>query len=174
MIEKRILIHRDLFSRVTPWRDAEFTRDIEANMGKVFYKLFYHVIWTTYRREEIISDKIEQYLFPFLLNKAKRFHCEIHGCNGTTNHIHLAISIPPAESVSNIIGKLKGSSSYFLNKEIQVTKDFMWQEGFGVLSFAEKDLPRILHYISGQKEHHQTGKTNAALETFTDDTSDNV
>ncbi|MFA4924819.1 MAG: transposase, partial [Ignavibacteriaceae bacterium] len=64
-------------------------------MGKVFYKLFYHVIWTTYRREEIISDKIEQYLFPFLLNKAKRFHCEIHSCNGTTNHIHLAISIPP-------------------------------------------------------------------------------
>ncbi|PJC58096.1 MAG: IS200/IS605 family transposase, partial [Ignavibacteria bacterium CG_4_9_14_0_2_um_filter_37_13] len=52
-------------------------------MGKVFYKLFYHVVWTTYRREELISEKIEQYLYTFLLNKAKRFHCEIHGCNGT-------------------------------------------------------------------------------------------
>jgi len=91
---------------ITPWRDAEFTRNIEENMGKVFYKLFYHVVWTTYRREELISEKIEQYLYTFLLNKAKRFHCEIHGCNGTTNHIHLAISIPPAKSVSDIIGKL--------------------------------------------------------------------
>ena len=138
-------------------------------MSKVFYKLYYHVVWTTYRREEIISEKIEQYLYSFLLNKAKRFHCEIYGCNGTANHIHIAISIPPAESVSEIIGKLKGSSSYFLNKELQVTKDFSWQEGFGVLSFSEKDLPGILRYINSQKEHHQAGKTNAAMETSTDD-----
>ena len=143
-------------------------------MSKVFYKLFYHVVWTTYRREDLISEKIEQYLYPFLLNKAKRFHCEISNCNGTTNHIHLAISIPPAKSVSEIIGRLKGSSSYFLNKELQITKDFAWQNGFGVLSFAEKDLSHIAKYIDKQKEHHNTDKTNATMETSEDDEMNHV
>jgi len=144
----------------------------EENMGKVFYKLFYHVTWATYRREEIITEKIEGYLFPFLLNKAKRFNCEILGCNGISNHVHVAIVIPPSESISNIIGKLKGSVSYFLNKELQVTKDFSWQAGFGVLSFAEKDLPGILRYIERQKEHHRMGDTKDVMELFGDNDND--
>jgi putative transposase len=137
-------------------------------MGQVFYKLFYHVIWTTYLREPLITPEIEKYLYPFLINKAKRFNCEILGCNGTENHIHIAIVISPANSVSDIIGKLKGSSSYFLNKEMQITKDFLWQDGYGVLSFAERNMKNILWYIKNQKEHHKTNAINNLMEKYGD------
>jgi putative transposase len=76
----------------------------------------------------------------------------------------VVIHIPPAESISDIIGKIKGSSSYFLNKELQITKNFSWQDGFGVLSFAERDLPKVLHYIKGQKRHHDSNSLNAIME----------
>jgi len=143
----------------------------EAYMGKVYYKLFYHAVWSTHLREPLITPEIEKVLYPFIENKAKRFHCFIHGINGVEDHTHVAISIPPAESVSDIIGKLKGSSSYFLNMELQITQNFSWQDGFGVLSFAEKDLPRILEYIKHQKEHHKQGDLNAAMErTVEEDT----
>jgi len=52
-------------------------------------------------------------LFPFLENKAKRFGCYIHGINGTEDHIHAAMTIPPSESVSDIVGKLKGAVHIF-------------------------------------------------------------
>ncbi|MFH1194721.1 MAG: IS200/IS605 family transposase [bacterium] len=138
-------------------------------MSKIFHKLYYHAVWTTYLRQPEITEEIEKYLFPFFINKAKRFDCCILGCNSTENHVHMAIQIPPAESVSDIIGKLKGSSSYFLNKEIQITNNFYWQDGFGVLSFAEKDLPKILRYIANQKQHHKTNKINLALENYGDE-----
>ncbi|MEK7263467.1 MAG: IS200/IS605 family transposase [Bacteroidota bacterium] len=133
-------------------------------MSQVFYKTFYHIIWSTLSRQPLITPEIEKVLFPFLENKAKRFDCSLYGIGGTENHIHIAISIPPPKSISDVIGKLKGSSSYFLNKELQITENFSWQDGFGVLSFAEKDLKNILHYIHNQKEHHNNGALNDAME----------
>jgi len=133
-------------------------------MGQVYHKLFYHVIWRTKYNQAIISTAIEKVLFPFMDNKAKRFGCFLHGIGGTEDHIHIAITIPPSESVSDIVGKLKGSSSYFLNKELQITKDFHWQDGFGVLSFAERDLHKVLNYIGRQKEHHASNTTNETME----------
>ena len=135
-----------------------------GRMSKVFHRLFYHIVWTTKYRQPIITEEIEKYLFPFLENKAKRFGCIIHKCNGMEDHIHIAISIPPSESVSDIIGKLKGSSSYFLNKELQITDDFYWSDGYGVLSFAERDLPAVMKYIEKQKEYHKQNKLNLKLE----------
>lgn len=133
-------------------------------MSKVFHRLYYHIVWTKKYRQPIITEEIEKFLFPFLENKAKRFGCIIHKCNGTKDHIHIAISIPPAECVSDIIGKLKGSSSYFLNKELQITENFYWQDGYGVLSFAKRDLSMVLKYIEKQKEHHKNGATKIKLE----------
>jgi putative transposase len=137
-------------------------------MGKVFHKLFYHVIWTTQARQPIITNEIENVLYPFLENKAKRFHCHIFGIGGIDDHIHVALHIPPADSVNEIVGKLKGSSSYFLNKELQVTSNFRWQDGFGVLSFAGKDLPSVLRYIARQKEHHRRNTMHDIMECVED------
>jgi len=133
-------------------------------MSKIYHKLFYHVLWRTYLSKPDISPEIEKVLFPFLEDKAKKFRCYIFGVNGVEDHVHAAISILPSLAVSDIIGKLKGSSSYFLNRELRITEDFSWQDGFGVFSFAEKDLPRILAYIRGQKEHHRTRTLIEALE----------
>ena len=35
-------------------------------MGKAWYRLFYHVTWSTYRREPIITPEIETVLYPYL------------------------------------------------------------------------------------------------------------
>jgi REP element-mobilizing transposase RayT len=135
-----------------------------AYMGQVFYKLFYHVIWRTKFSEPTITKQIESVLFPFLKNKAKRFGCYIHEIDGIPDHVHAAITIPPAASVSDIIGKLKGSSSYFLNKELGITSSFSWQDGFGIFSFSENDLQGIVEYIRNQKHHHKIGSLKEFLE----------
>ncbi len=137
-------------------------------MSKIFHKLYYHVVWRTKKNQPLITPEIEKVLYPFLVNKSKRFDCIIHAIGGVENHIHLAISIQPSESTSDIIGKLKGSSAYFLNKELQITEHFSWQNGFGILTFAERDLPKIIHYINNQKEHHRLNTLNQIMETMGD------
>jgi hypothetical protein len=39
-----------------------------------------------------------------------------------------------------------------------------WQRGYGVASFAKKNLPGILEYIENQEQHHSRGTTNEKLE----------
>jgi putative transposase len=126
-------------------------------------------VWTTRLRYDDISPEIEKYLFTFLENKTKRFDCVLHGIGGTVNHVHLVLEIPPAVLVADIIGKLKGSSSYFLNKELGITKDFKWQNGYGVLTFAERDLAKVLRYVQNQKQHHLDNELNNTMETTTED-----
>jgi len=138
-------------------------------MSKIYYKLFYHIVWSTHLHYPEITEEVEKYLYPFLENKSKRFGCSLIAVGGTQDHIHLAIIIPPSESVADIIGKLKGSSTYFLNKELNITKDFSWQTGYGVLSFAEKDLGRIVGYINNQKLHHLENKLNSKMEITEED-----
>ncbi len=137
-------------------------------MSKIFQKVYYHLVWRTKKSEPLITPEIEKVLYPFLENKSKRFDCLIHAIGGIEDHIHIAISIPPSEAVSDIIGKLKGSSSYFLNMELKIAEHFSWQNGFGVLTFAERDLSKIVHYIANQKEHHRLNTINKVMET-TDD-----
>jgi hypothetical protein len=89
--------------------------------------------------------------------------------NGMDDHVHVAIMIPPMISVSDLLGKIKGSSSYFLNKELQITQGFRWQDGFGVDTFSKEDLNRILDYIRRQKTHHAERTTNVSWEETSDD-----
>ena len=50
-----------------------------------------------------------------------------------------------------------------------ITENFMWQDGVGVLSFGEKDIPSVLRYIRNQKEHHRANTINAMMEQIVDD-----
>jgi putative transposase len=115
--------------------------------------------------------EIEQPLYSFLGEKSMRLGCLCHGIGGIEDHIHVALTIPPSDSISTVIGKLKGSSSHFLNKELQITEDFSWQQGFGILSFAERDLSFVLGYINNQKEHHRANTLYPALEQIIADST---
>jgi hypothetical protein len=53
---------------------------------------------------------------------------------------------------------IKGSSSKWINEKRFVRGKFSWQEGYGAFSYSKFELPKIIHYILNQQEHH-TRKT---------------
>jgi REP element-mobilizing transposase RayT len=65
------------------------------------------------------------------------------------------VRLHPAVSVSEIIGEVKGYSSYVISNQIQPQSDFRWQGGFGALSVSGNDIPRLGQYIRNQKKHHE-------------------
>ena len=86
--------------------------------------------------------------------------------NGTADHIHIAITIPPSQLVSHVVGQLKAFSSFVMNKSLTEDDRFEWQGGHGVLTFGEKVLPKLLAYIANQKAHHQNNEIWDYLETL--------
>jgi putative transposase len=86
----------------------------------------------------------------------------VHAVGGIEDHVHLAVSIPPAMSIAAAIGRVKGRSSHALNPLSD--QSFGWQAEYGVVSFAERDLPGVVAYVENQVRHHQSVSLWPALE----------
>jgi putative transposase len=82
-----------------------------------------------------------------------------------SEHVHVAISIPPKLAVATLIGQLKGASSHHINDHY-MDGTFAWQAEYGVLSFSERSLSTIVAYVKNQKKHHAEDTLNRTMENF--------
>jgi len=92
----------------------------------------------------------------------------LHEIGGTETHVHLAVSIPPTVTISDLVGRLKGASAHYVNVELgRRDKQLQWQAGYGVVSFGSRDVEWVRRYIRNQRAHHASGKAHARLERIT-------
>ena len=131
-----------------------------------YWRLFYHVVWGTKHRLPLIAPEWENDLYGYLWGKATALECIPHEINGMSDHVHVVISIPPKLSVATTIGQLKGASSHHANDVYVAHESFAWQAEYGVLSFSEKSLSRVVYYVKNQKKHHAENKVNVGMEEF--------
>jgi len=131
-----------------------------------YWRLFYHVIWATKHRIRLIEPAWESDLYGYIWGKATALACSPHAIGGVSDHLHVAISIPPKLAVATIIGQLKGASSHFINERFFSERTFAWQAEYGVLSISERALPKIVGYIRNQKAHHAENTLDMDLEDF--------
>ncbi len=129
-----------------------------------FWKCYYHVIWATKHRQPIITSTIETVIYSAIERKCRELPCELLGVNGVSDHIHMALTIPPSQNVAYVVGQIKGASSREVNQSFDLPERFQWQEGYGVLTFGEKVMPLVLDYIARQKEHHAQDTALAYME----------
>lgn len=125
-------------------------------------------MWATRERAPLIDAGLEPHLFRQIRHKCEELKIQVHALNGMPDHVHLACTLPVTLSIAAAMQQLKGSSSHFVNHLEQLDQTFQWQEGYGVLTFAKQDLPRIVAYINRQKEHHANGSFSPKMERRSD------
>ena len=128
-----------------------------------YWRMFYHIVWGTKNRAELISQTWESDLYGYLWGKATALECIPHAIGGMSDHIHVVISIPPKLAVAKTIGLLKGSSSHHININYW-NEAFAWQAEYGAFTFSEKALPHIVAYVNNQKKHYAENTLNAQME----------
>lgn len=94
----------------------------------------------------------------------KQMDCELLEFGGEHNHVHLMVSIHPKlmvsihpkVAVSNLVGKLKGKSSYMLRREywerikIMLWGKHFWSPSYYVVSCGGASLDVVKQYIENQ------------------------
>jgi len=129
------------------------------------WSCFYHIVWATKYRQEIITRAMQPTIYDAITQKASQLGCKVLAMNSVIDHIHVAISIPPNIAVAKWVGDAKGLSTYAVNGNFSdLESPFKWQEGYGVVTFGEKNFPYVERYIARQQEHHQTGQIIDKLE----------
>ena len=129
-----------------------------------YTKLFYHAIWSTKHREPIITPDIEYQIHSYITKKALNLGGIVYAINGISDHVHLAVSIPPSISISKYIGQIKAVASVRINQSGLCDQKFYWQTSYSIFTFRESELPGIIRYIKRQKQHHAQGPLRNSLE----------
>jgi putative transposase len=124
-------------------------------MSKSYSQIWVHAVWATKNRRPLIHSNMEQKLFNFLKEELKKMGCMVSIVNGMPDHVHCLFGINPQISITDIIKQIKGSSSFFVNKNKLISEKFIWQRGFGVFGVSHSAVDRVYYYIRNQKQHHQ-------------------
>jgi putative transposase len=132
-----------------------------------YWRLFYHLVWATKNREPLIDDDVQAGVERSFHLTSNDLGLIVHATGFMPEHVHLSVSIPPTIAIAEVVRRLKGASSRGVNRSNSAPA-FGWQDGYGVLSFGEKNLPQVNAYILNQKEHHDSGTVIAALERDTE------
>jgi len=132
-------------------------------MSDVYSEAFHHLVWATKFREPMIVPDMESLLYTYIRQKCRETKTFVYAIGGMPDHVHLVCSIPESLAVSALVKSVKGGSAYYVNHHSS-GNPLCWQAGYGHLTFAAPDLPRIVAYVDHQKEHHASGKLSTKME----------
>ena len=85
----------------------------------VYHEIFLHFNWHTKDDSPILVPAVEQVVHNLLEDRCQKSKgVFLHGIGGTQTHVHLAISIEPQVTISDLVKDLKGGSSFDTNQEL--------------------------------------------------------
>ncbi len=125
-------------------------------MGSTLTNLLYHVIFSTKDRKPTIIPEIRDELHRYLGGIVKGEGGVLLQIGGMPDQIHMVIKLKPVYTLSEIMQKVKGSSSKWINEQNQLTDRFSWQEGYGAFTVSESQIPAVIQYVREQENHHRT------------------
>ena len=124
-------------------------------MPSAYTQNFYHTVFSTKHRANLITPDLETRLFPFIGGIVRDLRCTLLAINSMPDHIHLLIRYRPDLSHSDLLQQIKGRSSKWINESLPQMGHFSWQEGYGGFTVSKSAVPDVETYIARQKEHHK-------------------
>ena len=124
-------------------------------MAHTFSNLLTHIIFSTRERTAYIDAELRPELFAYMGGIIRELKGRAFAINGTADHVHMLVSLPPAVSISEAMRVLKASSSKWVHEKWPNRKSFSWQTGYGAFSVSRSNVPGVVKYINSQERHHQ-------------------
>lgn len=135
-------------------------------MAGTFSNILIHVVFSTKNREHLIDKTFEGELYSYIGGIVKNERGTLLSAGGVSDHVHLLLRVSPAISISEMLKKIKGNSSIWINKEKKTHCHFSWQQGYAAFAVSESNKDSVIAYIKRQKEHHRVTSFKEELLRF--------
>ncbi|MBV9850530.1 MAG: IS200/IS605 family transposase [Armatimonadetes bacterium] len=129
-----------------------------------FSLLYVHIVWTTWQRTPWLTTEPRSAAYACMTATCDTLNCTVIALDGTDDHVHLLIHIPPTLDVSALVKRLKGASSHLINQQALCPVRFQWQKGYGGFTVSPWDVDKVKDYIHSQEEHHRNQTLKPILE----------
>jgi REP element-mobilizing transposase RayT len=124
-------------------------------MAHTFTCLFLHVIFSTKNRAATISPDLAGRLHPYMGGIVQECKGTSIIVNGTSDHVHMLLSMPSGVSLAEMMRLVKTNSSRWVHETFPDQHRFEWQVGYGAFTVSGSRLEDVRKYIACQQEHHK-------------------
>jgi REP element-mobilizing transposase RayT len=124
-------------------------------MANTYTQLYIHCVFAVKYRAATLSDKWDERLRQYITGIVQEYGHKMLAINNVADHIHMLIGLDPRQSISDLLRKVKGDSSEWINKQKFTSNKFQWQEGYGAFSHSRSQVDQVVRYIFNQQEHHK-------------------
>jgi putative transposase len=124
-------------------------------MAHSFTSLNIHFVFSTKNRKCLIDDQIKSRLWEYMGGIAKQQNMKAIAIGGTSNHIHMLVSLPAAITPAKSVQLIKSNSSKWVNEEFPNKRGFCWQVGYSGFSVSPRQIQKVINYINAQEECHR-------------------
>jgi len=128
-----------------------------------FIRIWVHCVWTTKERIPYLKDPIRGTVISHIRENATQKGIYIDHINGYLEHLHALISMGAIQNISEIMQKIKGESSFWINKSKLTGFRFEWQDDYYAVSIGMSQLDTLRKYIRNQATHHTKEPLEAEL-----------
>jgi putative transposase len=84
--------------------------------------------------------------------------------DGTVDHVHLLIILPPAVAIADAVRVVKANSSKWVPEKRN--RPFNWQTGYAAFSVSQSNVGEVVRYIAEQEAHHRRRAFQEELVAF--------
>ncbi len=125
------------------------------------FRLHVHIVWCTKYRKKVLTKDLAHRLRELIRQKCSDLKVEIISGVVSSDHVHILVSKPPQISESKIVQKVKGKSSYKLQREFPLLrKEYwgqrMWARGYFACETGNETDEMIKSYIDNHIEGDDT------------------
>lgn len=134
------------------------TKEFEWRTGRsCVFKNFSHLVFVTKFRRNALTQPMLLRLKEIFAETLEQMKGELLEFGGENDHVHLMISYHPSTALSNLVGKLKGKSSYVLRQEFwdeiktKLWGNRFWSPSYCVVSCGGAPLEIVKAYVENQQ-----------------------
>ena len=134
--------------REYPWRTGR----------SCVFKNHVHLVLITKYRRGVFTPTMLTRTKELIIEICEQMDCELIEFNGENDHIHILLNVHPKLAISNLVGKLKGKTSYFLRREFwpqiknKLWGKHFWSPSYCLVSVGGASIEVVKQYIANQRK----------------------
>lgn len=116
-----------------------------------------HLVFVTKYRRNVFTKEMLDDLHIMFSETCTQMDCELLEFGGEHDHVHIMVAVHPKLAISNLVGKLKGKSSFLLRRsywpriKTMLWGNHFWSPSYCCVSVGGASLETVKSYIENQR-----------------------
>ena len=124
-------------------------------MPNTYSQIYIQIVFAVKGRQCLIPSQNREELHKYITGIVQNYGHKMLAINTMPDHLHMLFGLRTTQSIAELMKKVKGDSSEWINKRKFTSDKFQWQGGYGAFSYEKKRVSEIASYIENQEQHHQ-------------------